>query len=147
MKKVQQGFTLIELMIVVAIIGILAAIAIPAYSDYITRSKWTDTLSAQASIKTAIGECMDNNATSTVPCDSVTELEPYGVSTLVASKYLTAAPTITTTTAAINMVGGTELGSCTVALTPNAKNNFTAWTPVTTAACIKYVKGASTAVF
>lgn len=143
MKKVQQGFTLIELMIVVAIIGILAAIAIPAYSDYITRAKWTDALSGVASIKTAIAECADNNSAVVAgTCDTLALLEPYGVSTPVAGKYSGAA-SITATTAAIGIVGGTELGSCTVALTPDFVANRTDWVPVTTAACVKYVKGAS----
>jgi prepilin-type N-terminal cleavage/methylation domain-containing protein len=57
MKKVQQGFTLIELMIVVAIIGILAAIAIPAYSDYISRARASGTVAELGSYKTAIALC------------------------------------------------------------------------------------------
>ena len=56
MKKIQQGFTLIELMIVVAIIGILAAIAIPAYQDYTIRSQVSEGLSLAAAAKTAIAE-------------------------------------------------------------------------------------------
>ena len=56
MKAVQKGFTLIELMIVVAIIGILAAIAIPAYQDYTVRSKVTEGLNLAGSAKVAVSE-------------------------------------------------------------------------------------------
>jgi type IV pilus assembly protein PilA len=56
MKKVQQGFTLIELMIVVAIIGILAAIAIPAYQDYTVRSKVTEMINSAGVCKTSVAE-------------------------------------------------------------------------------------------
>ncbi len=59
--KVQKGFTLIELMIVVAIIGILAAIAIPAYQDYTIRSKVTEGLNLASSAKVAVAEGYQSN--------------------------------------------------------------------------------------
>src|SRR5271154_3829419 len=61
LKKMQKGFTLIELMIVVAIIGILAAIAIPAYQDYTVRSKVTEGLNLANSAETAVAEGFQSN--------------------------------------------------------------------------------------
>lgn len=60
MKKIQQGFTLIELMIVVAIIGILAAVALPAYQDYTARAKMSEAILAASACRTSITETVQS---------------------------------------------------------------------------------------
>ena len=66
----QKGFTLIELMIVIAIIGILASIAVPQYSKYMNRSKFSELVVATSTIKTAIAECYHWNGLDFAKCNT-----------------------------------------------------------------------------
>jgi type IV pilus assembly protein PilA len=126
MKRVQQGFTLIELMIVVAIIGILAAVALPAYQDYTVRAKVSEVVLAASGGKTAVAEFYASN--SRMPSTGVASA---GI-TNQASKYVTSvAWTRTSDTAgyivalATSAVGGGVTSSQGVRLTGTVADTAT----------------------
>ena len=85
MKSVQQGFTLIELMIVIAIIGILAAIAIPAYQNYTIRAQVSEGLSLAGGVETAFDECYANKGTAAGGCATLADL---GINSLISGTYV-----------------------------------------------------------
>ena len=117
MRKVQQGFTLIELMIVVAIIGILAAIAIPAYQDFTIRSKVTELINAAGVCKTSVAEYYQAKGTFPGATDS-------GCSTVG-----TANSTPPTVAAGTGVILVSAAGGLATQLTGNASGTDLSYTP------------------
>jgi len=128
MNKIQKGFTLIELMIVVAIIGILAAIAIPQYQDYITRAKLSKAVSFVDPIKLAMANYAQENA-GTFP-SSGSAWTTIGLSAEPTATTEVSAVTTTTGTGAIviTLAGiGASYNGSTVTFTPTVGSTAVSW--------------------
>ena len=132
--QMQKGFTLIELMIVVAIIGILAAVAIPAYQDYVKKAKFQDIISSAAAIETAISLCMNENAGDATKCDTAAKV---GITAIKNSTYATgSALAITATTAAVTATAGADAGGYSYIRTPTLASGDSAVTWTQTGTCL-----------
>ena len=125
-KTNQKGFTLIELMIVVAIIGILAAIALPAYQNYTQKAKFTEVTNATAAAKTAVEICAQTtgdvtgctggvNGSNGIPADVTASATLVGVATTDGEIVATART-------------GSDIEGATYTLTPNLAGGRVTWT-------------------
>jgi len=127
MKKVQQGFTLIELMIVVAIIGILAAIAIPAYQDYTIRAQVSEGLNLASGAKAAVSEAfMDSGVMPANNVEAGMEV-PANISGKYVLSVTIVAPGVITVLYGVD--ANASLTTATLLLTPNgAGGGSVIWT-------------------
>ena len=111
-RSIQKGFTLIELMIVVAIIGILAAVALPAYQDYTVRAKVSELVLAASSCRTGITEAVQSVNSTAVPAGMMPAACNIQVSKFVASGFATDAGVVTVvanTTTLPQLAGATNI--------------------------------------
>jgi len=128
MKVVQKGFTLIELMIVVAIIGILAAVALPAYQDYTIRAKVSELILAASSAKTALSEKFQTDPANITGFGTGATINVIGK---IATALVDVAGTIVITGAAASSSTGASV-TVTMTATPNSVTGTMTWSCVGT---------------
>lgn len=124
---------MIELMIAVAIIGILAAIAIPQYQDYVTRARWSSVLTSIKSVQLTFAQCLQNNANDIASCDTPAKIDLRDAANNLLASWptppgTTGPLTFDATDGSFSMTGDPKLAGCTVKATPNiASGTSVAW--------------------
>ena len=133
-KNKQSGFTLIELMIVIAIIGILASVALPAYSQYTKKAKFSEVILAGSSVKGLVDLCFQTRgAQNLAACDTLAKIGGNLADIAAGTQVNTAS--MAGTTAVITVTGAATVDSRTYVLTPKAAGNSLTWAESGT--CVK----------
>ena len=133
--KAQQGFTLIELMIVVAIVAILASLALPAYQTYAKKAKFSEVVMATTAVKSAIDICYQTRGDLT-KCDETDSSAVSNATTNAVAGKEVASVAVTADTAVITATGANTVDDATYILVPTENTGSLTWDLDPTSSCL-----------